>query len=201
MIFITGAARSGTSLTAGILSEHGLRLGDVNPLNENTAIRDGVVKKYLKSIGCDPMGQKSFPDPATMPDDPKWRDKVIKAHKDTKEPWGYKCAKLCYMFPLWVEHLSDAKYILVRRDKSRIINSCLRTSFMSSYKTEKDWSKWADNYINGMEEMKKRLDCIEVWPQEEMKKEFPYKEVVDFCNLPYSKDKVLKCFRPELWHG
>jgi len=68
-ILITGAARSGTSLVAGIVNMSGAWGGDLagptrfnrRGMFENTQIRNDLVKPFLKDAGCDPMGQKPLP--------------------------------------------------------------------------------------------------------------------------------------------
>jgi hypothetical protein len=65
-ILITGCARSGTSMTAGIVhicGAFGGRMSGPTPNNrkgmfENEEVRNQIVKPYLSSIGADPLGQK-----------------------------------------------------------------------------------------------------------------------------------------------
>ena len=69
-ILITGAARSGTSLTAGIISICGAFGGNTTgstPYNrngqfENSHIRNRIVKPYLVRMGVDKLGQYPLPD-------------------------------------------------------------------------------------------------------------------------------------------
>ena len=68
-IIITGCARSGTSLTAGIVNLSGAYGGDMHGPNkynargmyENKSIKEVLDKPYLRSIGADPKGQKPLP--------------------------------------------------------------------------------------------------------------------------------------------
>ena len=67
-ILITGAARSGTSMVAGIVHRCGAKGGAVlgpTPYNrrgqyENRRVTDTVVKPYLLMQGLDPLGAKQF---------------------------------------------------------------------------------------------------------------------------------------------
>lgn len=193
MILITGCARSGTSLTAGILRACGL--------NEHTGVRDKIVKPYLTSIGADRMGQSRLPELEDLKPAPDWRARVTRAIGQP-EPWGYKCAKACLIWPLWVEHFPDAKWVIVRRDKERIIDSCLRTHFMRAHKDRVGWGAWADGYIKRLEELKWEADCIEVWPDDAVKGDVEaYRPVVEFCGLDWNEDAVRAEINPRQWHG
>src|SRR5690606_36215574 len=118
MIIVTGAARSGTSLTTRILQAHGCHLGStVNGLYENTDVRDGVVKRYLRSIGADPLGQSILADTDNLAYVPGWRKTVERHFRAFPKPWAYKCAKATLIWPVWHEAFPDAKWIIVRRNK------------------------------------------------------------------------------------
>jgi len=68
-ILITGCARSGTSMVAGIINMCGAWGGELSGptrfnrrgMFENTRIRNDLVKPFLRDAGCDPMGQKPLP--------------------------------------------------------------------------------------------------------------------------------------------
>ena len=69
-IFITGCARSGTSMTAGVINYCGAFGGQVagatknnrKGMFENNAIRELIVKPILRKHKFDPMGQNPLPD-------------------------------------------------------------------------------------------------------------------------------------------
>ena len=75
-ILITGCARSGTSMIAGIINMCGAFAGDTSGPNrynqkgmyENAKIRNSIVKPYLREIGMDPKGQFPLPNVKTIPD-------------------------------------------------------------------------------------------------------------------------------------
>lgn len=84
-ILITGCARSGTSMTAGIFHTCGVWggvMGGANRYNkkgtfENSAIRQSIVKLFLKEIGVDPLGQNPLPDINSLPKVDDWRDRIL----------------------------------------------------------------------------------------------------------------------------
>src|SRR3990167_1759798 len=160
-IFITGCARSGTSLTAGIIHLCGAFGGKMRRPNinnqkgmfENIAITQDLVKPFLKSIGADKMGQNPLPDPAKVVLKAnilahQWRQNVISILNSEgyigDRPFFYKGAKMCLMWEIWHAAFPNAQWIIVRRNKEDIIDSCLRTSFMKAYKDRGGWAKWVD---------------------------------------------------------
>lgn len=122
-ILVTGAPRSGTSLTAEVLARCGAWTGEVNDLWENTAIRDGVVKPRL-APHMDPLGRTSFADVTTNP--AQLRREVVgvlQAQRYAGGPWLYKDAKLLFMVDAWREAFPDAVWVAVWRDPEAIAAS------------------------------------------------------------------------------
>jgi len=172
-IFITGCARSGTSLIAGIVELSGAFGGTTcgrTTANkkgqfENVEIRNGIVKPYLKAIGADPMAQKPLPDVEHLEPFNELREaimNVICRHGYRSGPWYYKGAKMCLLFPLFHKAFPHAKWIIVRRNDEDIIDSCLRTSFMKKCKGKEGWQRWVDHHKYCFELMKKS----DLWTKE-----------------------------------
>jgi len=205
MILITGAARSGTSLTTRILQEHGCYLGnekDINSLNENTAIRQNILKPYLSSVGADPMGQFPLPDTDHLPSQLGLRDKVLAHFKGGPEPYAYKDAKLTLVWPVWAEAFPDAKWVIVRRKAERIADSCIRTNFMKAHGTDKQgWLGWVREHERRFMAMKQKVNAIEVWPDAYIAAPNAFQPVAAFLGLKFDADIVNENVRPSAWHG
>jgi len=175
-ILLTGCARSGTSMTAGIISFCGAFGGKMSGPNdnnkkgmfENAEIRNNFVKPYLASIGADPMGQNPLPEAGRLRPYPYLREDVEKTlgHQGYKSgPWFYKGAKMCLMWSVWHAAFPKAKWIIVRRKDEDIIASCLKTGFMRAFNDEMGWQWWVDQHKKRFEEMKAAgLDVQEIWP-------------------------------------
>lgn len=153
-ILITGAARSGTSMVAGIINICGAYGGNMSGPNRNNAkgmfenanIRNNVVKPYFRSIKADPLGQYPLPDIVKVMNHAvnknfvsDWRHKV--EHTFINEgyvdgPWMYKGAKMALHWPVWHEAFPTAKWVIVRRKTGDIINSCQRTGFMRAFNNQ-----------------------------------------------------------------
>ena len=222
-IFITGAARSGTSMTAGVMSicgAYGGMMSGPTPSNkrgmfENAMIRNQLVKQYLKDIDCDPLGQNPLPDLSQldlnnkMEKDSNWWynqvTKVMKMHgyKDFDQPWFYKGAKMCLLWPLWQLAFPEARWVIVRRRPEDIINSCLRTGFMKKCKGQSGWKYWVFEHEKRFQEMADEgMDIREVWPEKMIHGNFKEIEyVVKDLGLTWNEKEVREFISPDLWKG
>lgn len=198
MIFITGCARSGTSLTAKILQRLGCSLGPVNSLYENLSVREGILKPYLRSIGADPLGQKTLPDTTRLISiaDLKCR---IENEIPGPEPRAYKDAKLVLVWPIFHAAFPDAVWVIVRRDAEAIADSCMRTNFMRAYQTKEQWLGWVHEYETRMEIMRRMLNVVETWPDKYIKDPAKFKNVASKCGLEFSEEIVANCIDNRAW--
>lgn len=201
MIIVVGMGRSGTSMTCGVLAACGADFGKTigphpeNPRGffEHRGVRDNVIKPILRRAGADPLGQTHLPAPEDMPHEPRFRDQIEQALNGAN---AMKCAKAMLLWPLFVEHFPDARYVIVRRSREQVIASCERTSFM---RHRGDWGAWYDGNVERLEEIKARLPSVEVWPDPNDPDVFM--EAVDHCGLEFDRDAVDDALMPEAWHG
>jgi len=204
-IIVTGLPRSGTSLTAGCLHACGAWVGNVvEGLYENKAIREDVVKKHLHDNGFDSLGVNPIPRD-TIQDVPNLRKKILKIIKnegyDESGEWLYKEAKILLMSAAWRKEFPSAKWIMVRRDPSKIVNSCLNTPFMSAHSPSLDfWNQWVRFNLRKIEEVKNNIDCIEVWPQKIIEGDLSeIKGAALSVGLEWDESAVKKIIHPERW--
>lgn len=216
-ILITGCARSGTSMASGIIHLCGVFGGDMAGPNahnqkgmfENLLIRQTMVKPYLSSIGCDPLGQKPLPNnrqvfEVSPTQGKQWAIGVIKIMKEqgySDGPWFYKGAKSCLYWYLWHLAFPDAKWIIVRRDADDIAASCMRTSFMRKYRDALGWLHWVDTHERRFRQMKTAgLQIREVWPQKWIDGDFSeIKEAVDWLGLEWQETLIQSFVEPTLY--
>ena len=218
---ITGCARSGTSMTAGVIFLSGAKGGDMfgptrfNPrgMYENKIIREGMVKPYLRSIGADPMGQKPLPDLQRVWADANcaetvgaWRSNIQALMRaqgvGEDEPWAYKGAKMCLFWPLWHAAFPDARWVLVRRTDTDIINSCLRTHFMRAYRDALGWQRWVETHKQRFQEMRNAfpMNIHEVWPEKVIGGAVEiYYNMLEWLGLVPPEDLIEKFIDPVLW--
>ena len=212
-ILITGAARSGTSMSAGIIHFCGAFGGNMTgptPSNkrgqfENNYVRDQITKPYLRMMGLDPLCQNPLPDPKKLLPYPDLRTHVKGAMMEggyRNGPWFYKGAKACLLWPLWHEAFPRAKWIIVRRNPIDIAESCMRTPFMRAFKTVEGWLGWVKVHEQRFTEMKTAgLDVTEVWSADLIKGQLDtIKEFVDITRgLTWREGKIRDFITPELW--
>jgi len=218
-ILITGAARSGTSLVAGIVNLCGAFGGVMSGPNsnnkkgmfENQEIRNRIVKPYLVSIGADRMGQNPLPDIARVRDSiPTEAARIRNAVLGIMErqgysggPWFYKGAKLCLLWPLWHAAFPDARWIILRRPDDDIIASCLRTSFMRAYHTADGWRTWLSAHKLRFDEMADvGCDIRVVWSNDVVTgRHATMHAIAACCGLRWNKQRVDAFVDPSLWHA
>lgn len=210
-ILVTGCARSGTSLIAGIINICGAFGGDMRSGNkfnekglfENSAIQ-ALDKEYLRSIGMDPKGQNPLPNTHTLPIPADWKDRVegaILKEGYASGPWFYKGARTCLTWPVWDYAFPGAKWVIVRRRSADIASSCLKTSFMNAYSTYEDWIKWINHHEDCFVEMiKAGLNVKVVWPERMVKGNYEQVyELIEWLGLTWKSKEVMDFIEPRLW--
>jgi len=177
---------------------------------ENGQIRQDMIKPFLTSIDCDPLGQKPLPEikivrQLALLNHYMWRMQVQRIISNqgynNGQPWMYKGAKMCLIWPMWFFAFQKARWIIVRRDKDDIVNSCLKTGFMSKYNNHQGWGNWVDAHLERFKEMEASgLKIYEVWPQKMINGDFSeIKQVVESLGLKWQKEKVIDFISPALW--
>ena len=216
-ILITGAARSGTSLTAGIVNICGAFGGELAGPNihnqkgmfENNVIRQTLVKPYLTSIGCDPLGQKPLPNikqvfSVTIERANIWRravEQIMKRQGYKDGPWFYKGAKSCLYWYLWSLAFPDAKWVVVRREPKDIVRSCMQTSFMRAFRDAIGWHRWVETHEQRFGQMVTAgLQVREVWPKKMIDGDFTeIEEVISWLGLEWKEPLVRAFVDPALY--
>jgi hypothetical protein len=222
-ILITGAARSGTSMVAGVINMCGAFGGNMSGPNknnqrgmfENARVRNTIVKPYLRDIAVDELGQYPLPniEKLSIPND--WRKRVeqVMIEEGYKgEPWMYKGAKMCLVWPIWDHAFPNAKWIIVRRKTSDIVASCTKTGFMRAFRREafrkavganteaEGWLWWVHQHEKRFVEMiEEGLNCKVVWPDRMVRGDYQQiYETVEWLGLEW-KSEVLSFIDPKLW--
>lgn len=153
--FITGLPRSGTSLVTGIFGACGAWIGKIGPADkfnakgtcENLPIRETVLKPCLSLMGFDPLGLETLPPVGSEPivDPQVLRRRVenlmVAQGWSGSLPAVYKDAKLCLAYRQFKAAWPGARWIVVRRAKNRVIESCLRADPMTR-RLGADWARW-----------------------------------------------------------
>jgi len=216
-IFVTGTARSGTSLTAGSLHLCGAWVGETVPgggtenpsgFFENSAMREDIVKKMLSSENACPFGVQTLPDLARLRARPKLAQTVLRSiHKQGYQgdkPWLFKDAKLSLLWPVWKKAFPDAHWVIVRRPREQIIQSCLRTGFMRHHSTDPAfWDQWIDAYRERLEMLKQSgARWREIDTQQLLSGDFSeLHSLADDTGLQWNEARILDFINPRYWHS
>jgi hypothetical protein len=216
-IFVIGLPRSGTSMIAGSLGICGAWTGSTVPgggtenpkgFFEHAAIRELVIKKILKDLGCDPLGVRILP-PFDLQIEVIDLADIIKSlvEKDgykNDRPWLLKDAKLTLLWPIFRKAFPDATWIVVRRDEEGFINSCLRTSFMKQHSQDRAfWKNYAEEYRVRIDALiDSGANVLEISSPEVISGNFDhFREVVSRLGLVFNEDGLKKFISPDFWHG
>jgi hypothetical protein len=182
---------------------------------ENSAIRNNVVKPYLRESNCDPLGQYPLPAIKNLSIPRNFREQVIAnmhAQGYTDGPWFYKGAKMCLMWPVWSYAFPDAKWVVVRRRTGDIIQSCMETSFMRAFQMEckqkavgatnerEGWLWWVHQHEDRFREMINfGLNVKVVYPERMVMGDYrQMMELIEWLGLKWDS-KVLEFVDPKLW--
>lgn len=185
MIFVTGAARSGTTLITRMLEVCGADLGQVGMLAENMRFKNLYLKPYLKSIGADPMGIDPLPDPdGDFP--PLAYETEVGLIKDPK------------LALIWPALPSDAKWVFVYRDPVKVAESCLRTPFLGDRFTLDEWADWAEDY---QERCASIPNSMTIRTQDVIEDVSALEDIVEWLELDFNEGAMKACINKGKWHG
>lgn len=216
-ILVTGCARSGTSMVAGTIHLCGAFGGEMSGPNrnnrkgmfENRCIRNHILKPCLAELGADPMGQSPLPDPQLVHtratrDGLRFFSRVLRvmASQGYRDgPWFYKGAKLCLVWEIVHSAFPEAQWVIVRRPTADIVASCMRTSFMSAFKSPQGWGGWVDDHLRRFDAMKKRVRWTEVWADRLVNEGVPYAtQYLELIGLACDDQAVKNFISPPLLH-
>lgn len=169
-ILITGIERSGSSIVARIIASCGTFTGKVTEMQENKGIRNLIGSYFEDNFGISEKQQTPFPPIGQLPI-PSGVGKLIEnlvalEGKKEDQKWMYKSHRIAQIYPIWQYAFPNAKYIIVRRRTTDIIQSCLKTGFMTAYDTQEGWLGWIheqEKLFVGMIEA--GLNCKQIWPE------------------------------------
>ena len=206
-IFVTGVERSGCSLVARIISmSGGCFTGYMNGMYENWRL-----KKYLNNI---PLSlEKHPPYPETLNIPIKFKEEVLSIMTQQgykgKRPWMFKNAMLTPTWRMWDNAFPDAKWIIVHRESKEIINSCMKTTYMTLMKDpvvleaigvitpQEGWEWWIKKHKESwMEMIGNGVNCKIVRPDKMADNDYSQMmEMMDWLGLKWD-NKISETINP-----
>jgi hypothetical protein len=209
-IFVTGVERSGASIVAKIFSMCGAYTGEVNVMQENKQLKEMTHDYLLES----PLNDLMLPiDYLYIPVSWKRQVERIIANQGIKEKsqWMYKDSQLAQTWPVWNFAFPNAKWIIVRRRTGDIIQSCIKTGFMTMFKSQENrdkinvidessgWLWWVHEYEKRFVQMiEAGVNCKIVWPERMVMGDYQQiHETLDWLGLKWNSE-VFKVIDPML---
>jgi len=201
-IFVTGIERSGSSIIGRIINLSGAFAGNITEMYENIQIKK-LLDAYYELLGVDKRGQYPLPDTGKLIIPTNWADKVesIVATEMRKDrPWMVKSSRLCQTWPVWHYAFPNAKWVIVRRRPGDIIDSCLKTGYMTAYKDKEGWLGWIHLHENIFVEMiQSGLNCKQVWPERIAAGDYlQIREMVEWVGLEWDYN-IKEQIDPLMW--
>lgn len=135
VVIIVGMHRSGTSLTASLVQNAGLQIGEriVGPAQGNPRghfeDRDFLDfhQSVMNRLGMSFLAQQPVDRSALLPEEVNNAKRLLQS-RAAKDLWGWKDPRTCLFLSLWEQLLPDAKYIIVYRHPLEVILSLIRRS-------------------------------------------------------------------------
>jgi hypothetical protein len=197
-IFITGVERSGSTLIARILDACGVHSGYCNGMFEHVTITE-FNNDYLKNFPF------NFPKTEDINIPIKWKgavEGVLTVEQALDKPWMIKSGTLTRMWPIWNYAYPDAKWLIIRRRTGDVIQSCLKTGYMRTFKIESNleslgfireeegWLWWIHEYEKKfIEMMQAGLNCRVIWPERMVTGNYQQiYETIEWLGLKWNND-------------
>ena len=204
-ILVVGCPRSGTSMIGGAIRMCGALGGELvkRGMFENARILSEIVEPYLLNLGVDPNGQHPLPDVENISVPGDWRRRVEQVVTDEgykQGQWMYKDSRSSLIWPVWNYAFPNAKWIIVRRRTGDIVQSCMKTGYMTAYTDEAGWIEWVRQYEKRFVEMiEAGLNCKVVWPERMVHGDYQQMyETLEWVRLDWNKE-VINWIDPLLW--
>lgn len=206
-VLVTGVPRSGASIVAQLLVECGAFAGNqLNKMFENEDIKI-LEQNYYLSQGGDASAQFPIISTSDLYIPTNWRDKVLKILSDQglsnkHKVWMYKSSLVSLIWPVWEFAFPEAKWVIVRRKPTEIIQSCKMTGYMTAFKNkenlgaikatsqEQGWKWMIDRYEEKFVELISHgADVKVVWPHRIAQGDYSQMiELVNWLGLEWSSE-------------
>jgi hypothetical protein len=207
-IFVTGVERSGSTLIAKIFDICGVFTGTVSTMYENYGM-NLMMDQFLST-----RKNNLFPDIKNLQIPVDWHERVQKLLKTEgyrDGPWLCKNYKMSQIWPVWNYAYPNARWIIVRRRTGDIVDSCVKTGFMKTFKDPENqrlinvtseaqgWRWWVHQYEKRFVTMiEAGVNCKIVWPERMVTGDYQQiYEILDWLGLQWDS-KIVETIDPLL---
>jgi len=205
-IIVTGVERSGASIVANVLSISGAFFGETTQRWDNKVI-SALFKNHLQLYNVDVDGQFPLPN-ESIPVIPTFEKKLeellpLQGYKGHQQ-WVYKGHLSCLLWQTWRVYFPNAKWLFVRRKPTDVINSCIKTGYMTAYKSPivckhigvenetQGWQRWIDFYEGQINHIiSSGVDYKTIWPDRMEAGDYSQmSDILDWAGLGW-KSKII----------
>lgn len=204
-ILITGIQRSGATIVTKILGLAGAELGEVSQMQENIVLRKWM-DSYYRTLNADVKGHYPLPEEVIVP---KNTQVVLDLFSKSSAPFAYKDSRNGQVWKMWHSIFPNTKWVIVRRRTGDVVDSCLKTGYMTAYKNPKvlekigkttaaeGWLWWVRKQEERYREMLlSGLDCRVVYPERIVEGDyFQMYELVQLLGLQWH-DSIIEQIDP-----
>ena len=166
-IFITGIPRSGVSITAGIIDVHNVFGGEIDTRYSNNEIVEEILDPYFLMLG-DLYCQYDIPSPDSLPPIAGLRNKILNIIEEQGYKggrWYIKDSRLILMHSILDEAFPEADWLIVKRRKFEIAQSCMKTNYMNAYTKIENWLTWIQKWNSIIQNIESvNFNISEIYP-------------------------------------
>jgi len=204
-ILVSGLPRSGTSIIASAFHKCGAQVGNIvtsRGLFENKELQDNIFNPILKQLQADIEGQFPLPNPLYVDylraEELLRNIQVWAVHQiiDIEQAWMIKDHRLILLWQVFHKAFPEAHWIIVRRDSAAILESCIKTGYMTAFDNRSmvdavgvdsmvdGWKWWIEQYIERFNMMDLAgLDTHYIWPEKKDILERQLEELLQLVGL------------------
>lgn len=204
-IILTGTERSGIPLVTKVLKDAGVYVSTLENWQArsfNKTPHTNLVSRVLDRLDYDVKGR--FPITTNF----RAGHKLVRSFQFTVEKtlsveaklndslWLYADHRSLLIWDLWSKAYPDAVWLVVRRDDSAIINSCMKTEWMDMFNrsvirdaigvntAREGWEWWLRQYNTLISDlMASAAFVFEVWPDRLQTDNQHLQDLLDYCGV------------------
>lgn len=211
-LIIAAPGRSGTTMLAGLLHEHGVWIGEgrvtSHPQTNSLIVSENAgIKRLLKHMAKE-IGYHNHQLPLPVVDRVEERAEELLQYLHgvvpEKQPWLVKTTWTLVFGEVWKKAFPEARWLFVQRNIMDIVRSNQRHPVMRKRDVQSVYMfasalRRRQHYI-AQTVLKKNsmfvdIDRVAACDMEECER------VLRFCDLAPNKEVIKKWIKPEMWHG
>ena len=204
LFVVAGRPSMGKSIVAAELCRFAAKSGSPAGIISLEMSREDIVSRWVASGARMDSQKLRQVFEVSQPEIDKWRREVLGVMTleglELDSPWFIKCTKSAHIWYIWHKAFPKAQWIIVHRNHSDNIRSCLLTRFMRAYKDKEGWQKWIDAHEKRFAEMATAgLEIVDFYPSRLCAGDFGYaRSMIEYLGLTW-QEKMVRAFIEPKW--